>query len=95
MLLFLDLGSKPLTFIKFNPDAYYDANDNLIESCWKYCPKKQFLTVGDKIKWQNRLEALKRCIELTASSPPTMEIDVQNACFDGWHVGSCPPHDGH
>jgi hypothetical protein len=57
-----DLGHRPIIFLRFNPDQYFDEEGNLIESCWKV-NKSGICVVDDKKEWDNRLNSLKLQIE--------------------------------
>jgi hypothetical protein len=65
MQLSQDIGHRPLIFIRFNPDAYINADNEKITSCWGTTPKTGILKIkNNKIdEWNNRLEELKSQIE--------------------------------
>ena len=64
MELFLDTGSRPIIFIRFNPDDYIDKNNTKILSCW-YTNKKGITVINKKrnTDWNNRLSVLKQTID--------------------------------
>ena len=57
-----DLGHRPIIFLRFNPDEYFDEEGNIIKSCWKI-NKSGLCTIDDKKEWDNRLNSLKLQIE--------------------------------
>ena len=63
MQLSLDVGHRPIVFIRFNPDEYVQDFKN-VSSCWHVnkngicCVKK-----GKQTEWNRRLEVLKDNIE--------------------------------
>lgn len=67
-----DVDHRPLVFIRFNPDTYYEG-EKMIESCWGI-NKKGICTIKQKKKkeWEERLNALKAMIEYW--------IDEENEC---------------
>jgi hypothetical protein len=48
MTLFLDAGSRPLTFIRFNPDGYYAHDKTHITSCWEYTKGKGLCVIKER-----------------------------------------------
>ena len=57
-----DLGHRPIIFLRFNPDEYFDEEGNIIKSCWKI-NKSGICTIDDKKEWDNRLNSLKLQVE--------------------------------
>jgi len=58
MILSQDVGHRPIIFIRFNPDNYYNNNEH-IQSCWKL--SKNGLCVikkSKKTEWNQRLNRL-------------------------------------
>ena len=41
MELSQDVGHRPIIFIRFNPDQYFDINNKKIASCWSYSKIKK------------------------------------------------------
>jgi hypothetical protein len=63
MILSQDVGHRPLIFIRFNPDDYFES-EKKITSCWGN--NKQGICCVKKTKqkeWQTRLDALKSQID--------------------------------
>ncbi len=67
-----DIDHRPLIFIRFNPDTYYEG-EKMIESCWGI-NKKGICTIKQKKKkeWEERLDTLRAIIEYW--------IDEENEC---------------
>jgi len=66
MILSQDVGHRPLIFIRFNPDDYFES-EKKITSCWGN--NKQGICCVKKTKqkeWQTRLDALKSQVEYWA-----------------------------
>ena len=57
MQIWLDVGSRPVVFIRFNPEEYYDERGKKVPSCWKV-GKDGILRIRDERKWNSRIEAL-------------------------------------
>jgi hypothetical protein len=73
MELSLDVGFRPIVFIRFNPDNY-KINDNKITSCW-YINKLGICQINKKKinEWNDRLKNLKETIEYWCN--PEHKID--------------------
>ena len=58
MILSQDVGHRPIIFIRFNPDNYYNNNEH-IRSCWKLT-KNGLCVINDskKTEWNQRLNRL-------------------------------------
>ena len=58
--IFQDTKFKPLIFIRFNPDKYYNTTNKLVESPWKV-QKDGFvkITENEEVNWVHRLNMLK------------------------------------
>jgi hypothetical protein len=65
MQLSQDVGHKPIIFIRFNPDAYINLNNEKVTSCWGTTPKTGILKIKNNKndEWNNRLSSLKSQIE--------------------------------
>ena len=68
MMLSQDVGHRPITFIRFNPDKYTDYNGTIIKSCWKLT--KGVMTISNKKEWSERInkliETIKHYIEFNS-----------------------------
>jgi hypothetical protein len=63
MELSQDLGHRPVIFIRFNPDDYYDKHRKKIKSCWDITKDMGLIKIVKKKEWLERLECLKKQIE--------------------------------
>ena len=83
MEIFQDSGNRPIYFIRFNPDDYFDNNNKKITSCWDN--NKRGLCVVKKTKqkeWHNRLETLKDTITNCLNNKPEKEVEVIHLFYD-------------
>ena len=78
-----DLKFKNTVFIRFNPDAYYDKDDNKITTCWTP-NKKGILVVEPKKKedWQNRLDSLKKQIAYWIKNKTSKMVETIELFYD-------------
>ena len=80
-----DLNHRPIIFIRFNPDAYRDKSNKLINSCWKI-DKKRLCSINKKYQdqWIERLSKLKSTIEFWCNENNKSEktIEVIYLFFD-------------
>jgi hypothetical protein len=80
-----DIGHRALIFIRFNPDGYFDNNENKIDSCWKINKKNGILHIP-KIKtseWKKRLEILQNHIEYWSKHISNKTIETIQLFYDG------------
>lgn len=85
MLLFNDLGNRPLVLIRFNPDNYYNKYGELIKSCWSL--SKERIAIINRTKrdeWKSRLNTLKDYINYYINNEPKKELEVKNLYYDGF-----------
>jgi hypothetical protein len=75
MEISLDLGHRPIVFIRFNPDDYIDKEQKKVKSCWSIS-KTGVLSINSKKHWNERLEALKIQVDywMKHKSEKTLEI---------------------
>ena len=59
MELSLDVNHKPIVFLRFNPDKYYDKDNKKIPSCWKIIKETGLLKLSNENDWNKRLNCLK------------------------------------
>lgn len=84
MQLFQDLGSRPLIFIRFNPDAYFQRDGKKVTGCWGET-KMGYDIKPSKIKeWSDRLNVLYETLKgyLTIAGDIDREIEVISLFFD-------------
>lgn len=85
MILFQDTGSRPLVMIRFNPDQYYDHNEQSITSCWEYTKEKGLCVIkkNKQTEWEQRLETLRNAIQFQIDYiEERKEIDVIHLFYD-------------
>lgn len=85
MILFEDIGSRPMVMIRFNPDRYYDHKGQSIPSCWGYTEEKGLCHIkpNKKREWLQRLESLRDTIQLMIEYKGIRkEIDVVHLFYD-------------
>lgn len=86
MTLMQDAGTRPMVFIRFNPDKYVDEEGNKIDGCWEHnhlgvsCVK-----TTEKLQWQERLDILIETFEQFIEEEPTMEFTLLHLFYDGFH----------
>lgn len=78
-----DLKYKKTIFIRFNPDKYYDTNNNLISSPWK-ANKQDILTIPKQYEndWISRLNILKDTIQYWNNNISTDIIQIIQLFYD-------------
>lgn len=76
--LSVDMNGKPITFIRFNPDNYIDAEDVKHKSCFK---DGVVVNVKD---WNSRLRELKRTVDNCIRKPFTMRRTKRHYLFYDW-----------
>ena len=86
MELLLDFGSRPIVFIRFNPDSYVDAKAIRQASCFKYHDRLHVPFVPSEFQetWQNRLDMLKQRLLHHISTIPAKEVTVEHLFYDGY-----------
>jgi hypothetical protein len=57
-----DIGHRPIIFIRFNPDDYYDRNGRKVKSCFYITKDMGLIKIVKKKEWLERLECLKNQI---------------------------------
>jgi EsV-1-7 cysteine-rich motif len=84
MELFVDVGSRPVVFIRFNPDKYTDKNNKKIPSSFKYHKTLQVPLIRDANEWTNRMNTLIKTIEYNLENIPEKEVTIINLFYDGY-----------
>ena len=84
MELSQDVGHRPIIFIRFNPDQYFDINNKKIASCWSYSKTNKNITLDKKhIKeWVNRLNNLKEQINYWLINKTEKTVEIIQLYFD-------------
>lgn len=81
MQLFQDFGSRPMVFVRFNPDAYYDDNKK-VKSCFNIHKTLGIQILNKKSNWNDRLEKLKETINKWLVNIPEKELTTEFLFFD-------------
>lgn len=72
-----DLQHRPVVFIRFNPDAYTDAEGNLVKSCWSVNGYGIMAVPGTrKAEWQERVEVLIEKIQHWIDHPSEKTVEI-------------------
>ena len=84
MEIFQDCGSRPLAFVRFNPDGYYNHKGQKIASCWGATKSRGLCVVKENkaSEWTNRLNTLIATIKLQVSLTERKDIDVIHLFYD-------------
>ena len=81
MTLFVDLGHRPIVFIRFNPDGYIDDDKKRHNSCFKYHQQLGTPIIANQKEWSNRLCALKETIQYHMDNVPTKEVHLEHLFY--------------
>ena len=77
MELSQDLDHRPIIFIRFNPDAYFDENEIEIESCWCYNSVGILRVPNNKEEeWNNRIESLLEQTKYWMNNETTRTVTI-------------------
>jgi len=84
MELSQDVGHRPIIFIRFNPDHYFDINNKKIASCWSYSKIKKHINIDRKQvkEWNIRLNSLKEQITYWLNNKTEKTVEVIQLYFD-------------
>ena len=83
MELSLDVGHRPIVFIRFNPDSY-KTSEKVVKSCWGMNNTTHTCRVnpGKKQEWSDRLEKLCETIEYWANTPTSKTVETIHLFYD-------------
>ena len=79
--LYIDVGCRPIIFIRFNPDAYIDKDKNKVASCWQINNMGQCV-IKKKDEWNLRLEQLKETIQYWIHNDTDRDREVIQLYYD-------------
>lgn len=83
MELFEDLGSRPIVFVRFNPDGYINKKNTNITSCFGYHKTLGVPYVTKKVEWEQRLKSLIDTINTyNNENVPEKEVTILNLFYD-------------
>jgi hypothetical protein len=83
MQLFQDLGSRPMVFVRLNPDAYTDAQGKKHPSCFGR-DKAGKMTVTDEEEWRARVGLFIDRVRHHLTNVPEREVTVEHLYYDGF-----------
>jgi hypothetical protein len=81
MQLFQDFGSRPVVFIRFNPDSY-KSKGTKVKSCFEIHKVHGIPIIDEKSNWKHRLNVLKDTIRRWIKEVPTQEVTSAFLFFD-------------
>ncbi len=83
MELSQDVDHRPIVFIRFNPDKYFDKDGNRVDSCWEET-KQGILRVAPKKQqeWEHRLECLVGLIQYWIENETNKTVEVVELFYD-------------
>ena len=73
--------SRPVVFIRFNPDSYTDSNKK-IPSCFKVLKNSGILVVRCENAWNSRLNKLKEIITENLHEIPEIPMTIVHLFYD-------------
>jgi hypothetical protein len=83
MELSSDLGHKPMTFIRFNPDSYVDLTGKTAKTCWKLDGNNILRVHKEEMpEWETRLSVLKDTINYWIEHPTDKTANVIQLYYD-------------
>ncbi len=82
MELSQDVNHKPMIFIRFNPDKYFDKDNKNIASCWSITKATGLLKISNKNKWNDRLVELKYWIDYWIQNNTEKTIEIVELFYD-------------
>lgn len=83
MELFEDIGSRPVIFVRFNPDAYKDAYGERKPSCFEL-NHFGLSVIRDKTYFQERLNVLWERVLEHCTTIPGREITLEHLYYNGF-----------
>ena len=84
MELFQDLGSRPIVFIRFNPDSYISNNEKHT-SCFKQT-KLGVLSLNKK-DWNIRIKQLLELFQYHIDNIPNQEVTIKHLFYNAYCLG--------
>jgi len=77
MEISLDLGHRPIVFIRFNPDGYVNQDGAKVTSCWKLNGLGVMSIMKTRLKeWEQRIESLKHQIQYWIDNPSEKTVEI-------------------
>ncbi len=81
MELSLDVGHRPIIFIRFNPDCDFNMDNKKISSCWSV-NKQGIITIKKQKEWLQRLDVLKDQITYWCNNESSKIVEVIQLFYD-------------
>lgn len=72
--IYTDLGDRPIVFIRFNPDQYYNESGQYMKSCFKKHGNLDIPIIDDKDIWDYRIKKLTDKIRYNIDNIPEEQI---------------------
>jgi hypothetical protein len=85
MQLFVDVAQRPVVFVRFNPDGYFDSFGVKIKSCFRYHKTFGVPIVNSQTLWNARLFVLLNRILHHIEHVPDKHLTVEHLFYDGFH----------
>jgi hypothetical protein len=83
MELSLDVGHRPIVFIRFNPDEYLGGDGKKVTSCWGIDGHGMAVVKKTKTKeWSDRLSVLKEQINYWLSNKTDKTVEIVQLFYD-------------
>jgi hypothetical protein len=83
MEIYQDAEFRPIVFIRFNPDGYYNTKGKKIKSCWGSNNKGIFSVIHNKKdEWNLRLKNLKNQINYWVKNESDKSIEIVQLYYD-------------
>ena len=83
MELSQDVEHRPLVFIRFNPDDYFDERGEKVTSCWGVNKHGLAVVKNSKVvEWQARIAALTTQVQYWMDNPTDKTVEVVELFYD-------------
>lgn len=78
-----DFAHRPIVFIRFNPDDYFDTSGNKISSCWRV-GKDSIIRIqkSKQTEWDMRVNTLREQIKYWIDNTTSKTLEVVQLFFD-------------
>ncbi len=79
-----DVGHRPITIVRFNPDGYTKPDGTRVTSCWGTTEKRGLCIVkpDKKVEWGHRLNVLKERMLYWMDNPTMKMIHVEHLFYN-------------
>ena len=83
MELFMDCGSLPIRFIRFNPDPYFDSTGKKQRGCFSVSKDTRKLVLEKTSNWLTRKTTLCHIVSKAIETIPDKEVSITHLFYDG------------